>query len=649
MKHHHLLFTLLLAFASLAAWAQPTPDRPEQWATEEAEDNPAVRLGFTNTYFNTYYTKRFYEQTDQAHEFGAAIYLSPQILAKYRGAQIKSVHFALWEEVGEHYTVFVARELGSAGHPTQPISRNTVTRGNFHEGWNAVSIDPVTITGNEGLYIGWISAVSAKEAMHGNYTLDHTKGQFEPQGNWFMDAQGRWYAIGTNVNLNLMIRGYADGDNLPTSDIGLSNVDGPDIIWQNRPTTYNVTMTNYGVEHVMDVDVELLSDGQVYDKKHFASVDLDHNDRITIPLSGISFPDEGNHSFTLRVTKVNGNDDTDPSDNEHSLDLFAVPEGIEPYERNILFEEMTSELDFLAPKADYVFNAAVQERKEALGREDVIWVKHHIDGVGKRKNGDPWDTYATKYDPEYIRLYEGYPTPGCDFVPAVVADRNIFNGMEEKAGVAYFVADELALGGLFTLCQQIPAYIAVTPKVDYDPATRRLAIDVDAEARISEMIRQSDLHLTVYVVEDALVSHLQRSNADSEEFMLPDGTFIQNGVIRAYPTGVWGEEVSIENLGFHRHYELTLDSSWEPKNMRVVAFVHNYDVNAQTGNNVVYNAGQAFISDPTAIEQVEAAPRETDAASAYYDLQGRRIMTNGQAQRPTHGMYIRKGRIEVIR
>ena len=643
----NLLFLLLFSIACLVGWAQPTPDNPEQWATEEAEDNPPLRLGFSNTYFNTYYTKRFYEQTDQAHEFGAAIYLSPQVLAKYRGAQIKSVHFALWEEVGEHYTVFVARELGDATHPTQPISRNTVRRGNFHQGWNAVGIDPVTISGNEGLYIGWIGAVSAAEAMHGNFTLDHTKGQFEANCNYFMDAQGRWYPIHSDVNLNLMIRGYADGDNLPTSDIALSKVDGPDIIWQNRPTTYDVTMTNYGMDYVMSVDVELLSDGKVYDNKHFASVDLDHNERITLPLSGISFPDEGNHSLAFRVTQVNGNPDSDPSDNELSRSIFAVPEGAEPYPRNILFEEMTSELDMLAPKADYVFNAAVQDRKEQVGNEDVIWVKHHIDGIGKRKNGDPWDTYATEYDPEYKRFYEGYPMQGCDFLPAVVVDRNIINGMEEKAGVAYFVTDELALGGLFNLCQQMPAYIQVTPTVDYNAATRQLSIDVDAEARLTEMIQQTDLRLTVYVVEDSLMTYIQRYNGDSEEFMLEIipgtspavGKFVQNGVIRAYPAGVWGDKVEIENLAIHRHYDVALDESWNPQNMRVVAFVHNYDANAQTGNNVVYNAGQTFIGTTNGIEEISSLP--SPASSPIYDLQGRRV------EHPAQGLYIRNGRVEI--
>ena len=650
----NLLFLLLFSIACLVGWAQPAPDRPEQWATEEAEDNPPLRLGFTNTYFNTYYTKRFYEQTDQAHEFGAAIYLSPQILAKYRGAKIKSVHFALWEEVGEHYTVFVARELGDATHPTQPISRNTVTRGNFHEGWNAVSIDPVTITGNEGLYIGWIGSVNEAEAMHGNFTLDHTKGQFEANCNYFMDAQGRWYPIHSDVNLNLMIRGYADGDNLPTSDIALSKVDGPDVIWQNRPTSYDVTMTNYGMDHVMDVDVELLSDGKVYDNKHFASVDLDHNERITLPLSGIAFPDEGNHSLSFRITNVNGTPDTDPSDNERSLNVFAVPEGAKPYDRNILFEEMTSELDPLAPKADFIFNAAVQDRREKVGHEDVIWVKHHIDGIGTRKNGDPWDTYATQYDPEYIRFYEGYPMQGCDFVPAVVVDRNIINGMEEKAGIAYFVTDELALEGLFDLCQQIPAYIQVQPTLSYDSATRKLSIDVDAEARLSEMIMQTDLRLTVYVVEDNLVTTIQKSNADSKEFMRPDGTFVQNGVIRAYPAGVWGEQVSIEDNAIHRNYELTLADDWNVQNMRVVAFVHNYDENAQTGNNVVYNAGQAFIEETVGIKTtvVDDAGRQD---ATLYDLQGRRVATGsavfgtgaGSRSSLPHGVYLRGGRLEV--
>lgn len=635
-----MTFLLLLCAAGASAQSGPSrpADKPEHTATEDAMENPPLRLGYCNTAFNPWYTRHIYEQTDKAHEFAGAIYVPAEVLAKYKGATLTSIHFALYAEVGTYYTVFLAEDLDN---PLKPIVSKTVTRGNFHQGWNAVDIPPYTITGKEpGLYIGWLGAVSAEEAMKGYITLDHTKNQFKHGLNWLMDADHRWFKVQSQVGLNLMIRAYGDGPDLPENDLGIMMLDGPDVLWQGIPTTYNFTLVNYGQENIMSADVALLADGEVYDHKRFNAIDLDHNDRITLPLEGVSYPNEGNHTLTFQITQVNGKEDCDPSDNEMSLDLYAIPQGASPYVRNVLFEEMTSERDPIAPKADFVFNAAIEQRIEEVGYPDVIWVKHHIDGVGKRKNGQPWDTYAQNEDREYVRFYEGYPfTPNFDFTPAVTVDRNIIVGMEESEGIAYFVTDELALGGLFQLCQGVPAYVKVTPSIAYDEATNKLSIDVDAESCVSEMIHQTDLRLTVYVVEDCLPSVLQITNEESAEYLNYDGTYTQNGVIRAYPAGVWGESVSLEDYGFHRHYELDVPEDWTPQYLRAVAFIHNYELDALHGNNAVYNSGEAYIETPEGIGSVVAGPK---APAALYDLQGRRVL------RPKHGVYIQDGR-RVIR
>lgn len=633
---HYFLTLLMLLFAAGASAQQGRPDdNPAHTAAEAPEDNPPLRLGYCNTPFNPYYTRHIYEQTDKAHEFGAAIYLPPETVAKYVGATISSIHFALYEEVGTHYTAFIAQDLV---HPLVPLVTQTVTRGNFQQGWNAVNIPPYTITGREGgLYIGWLGAVEQREAMKGYFTLDHNKNQFEHGLNWIMDAEHRWFKVQEQVGLNLMIRAYGDGPNLPSHDIGILTLDGPDVLWQNSPTTFDFTLVNYGQENIMNADIELLADGEVYDHKRFNAIDLDHNERITLPLSGVSYPTEGNHTLAFRITKINGVDDSDPSDNERELDLYAVAEDAQPYPRNTLFEEMTSERDPVAPKADFIFNAAIEQRREMMGYSDVIWVKHHIDGVGKRKNGQPWDTYAQNEDREYVRFYEGYPNGAYfDFTPAVTVDRNIIKGMEEAEGIAYFVTDELALGGLFALCQTIPAYIEVKPTIAYDEATQSLSIDVDAESCVSEMIHQTDLRLTVYVVEDHLPTVLQLADDESAQYLNADGSFTQNGVIRAYPAGVWGESVDISGYAFHRHYDVPVPEDWTPQNLRVVAFVHNYELDALHDNNVVYNAGQAYIAAPAGISSV--VNDGVKAPAACYDLQGRRVT------KPEHGVYIQDGR-----
>lgn len=638
MKRILLAFLYFYSIGNLYCWAQDEApeDNPAHTATEVDEANPPLRLGYCNTAFNPYYTRYFYEQNDQPHEFGAAIYLPASYLSKYKGAKISSIHFALYEEVGEHYTVFVSRDLSSSTQALQPISYTTVKKGDFHAGWNAANISPVTITGNEGLYVGWVSAVNKEEAMHGNFTLDHTVGQHNYEDNFIMDSQGRWFNVQKSVGRNLMIRAYAESDNPLSIDAGISHLDGADVIWQNRATAYNAVITNYGVDTIHELEVDILSDGKHFDTKYLKNLDLAHNERSPIYITGVKYPEEGNHTLSVNVVSVNDCDDADPSDNMASIELYAIPRDATECKRNVLFEEMTSELDPEAPHADFVFRAAIEGTEDLAPQENVIWVKHHVDGKGKRKDGNPWDTYAQDEDREYIRLYEGYPAANCDFTPGVTVDRNIINGMQEKTGVVYFVESEVSLNTLFRMCEEIPCYIDVVPTLQYNADSRQLDIDVDAKAQISEMIHQTDLHLTVYVVEDSLRSVLQKTNASTAEYLNSDGTFTQNGVIRAYPAGVWGEHVDIEDFAFHRHYTTTLAPEWNPANIRVVAFVHNYDENAQTGNNAVYNAGQAFVKHTDGISQTTMV--QTSHPTLITDLQGRRTSTISQ------GVYIMDGK-----
>lgn len=619
------------------AWAQAPADDPAHIATEVDPSNPPIRLGHCNTEFNQYYTNHFMESTDQAHEFGAAIYLSPEVLKKYAGCTISSIHFALWDEVGEYYNVFVAEELGDIYTPTRPISQSLVTKGHFHTGWNAASIPPVTITGRKGLYIGWLSAVDAEHAMEGYFTLDRRRGSLVPDGNWYMAGSGRWQAIKSEINLNLMIRAYADGDNVPATDVGLGQLNGPDVIWQGSATNYNVLLTNYGSETINSLDLEVMSDGNLFAQKQIDVFGLGHNEHTILDVEDIAFPDAGNHTISVKVTSLNGQADSDMTDNNSSLAIYSIPADAQPVPRTVLMEEMTSELDPLAPIADSLYNEAFQLH------DDVIWVKHHIDGIGYRKNGDPWDTFATDEDRQYIRFYEGYPRQNVDFTPALVFDRNHFQNMRETYGICYFIEDDYEADIMMQLCQLVPCYLTIDAALDYDAATRQLEMDITAHSVLNQMIHQDELRLTVYVVEDSLRSSLQKTNATSAGQLNDDGTYTQNGVIRSFVNGVWGEQVALENNGedfsFGRHYSMQLPEDWNADNIRVVAFAHNYNLDAQVGDQTVYNATQSFIKTPSSLEAI-STDRNASARESVLTLDGRRLEPGHNLQA---GFYVVTG------
>lgn len=643
-----ILLAALCVITTIGLYAQQ-PDDPTQWATETADTNPPIRLGYCNTPFNTYYTKYFYEQTDQSHNYGACIFLSPEVLNKYVGDEITEVHFAVYDAASPMFIqCFVTDELITDGSVLHTLTESDVLKhGKIQTGWNAAKLKKrIKIQQNKGLYVGWLAAVDEEHAMMGDITLDNTKGQFVEDGNWFMDGQGRWTSLKSNIGLNLMIRAYAEGDAYPSNDVSVRNLDGADVIWQNKPTDYSFLVTNYGLDRVTSLDVEVMADDEVFDTKTISGLTIDHNTSYQVQIKDVAFPIEGNHTLKARVLKVNEADDTDASDNGMDKVVFAVREGAEPVERKMLLEEMTSEADPQAPLADYEYAKAVGER------DDVIWVKHHIDYGLIRKDGvTPYDQFSSEEDQSYIRFYMNYPDDGCDFTPAVGLDRNLFSGMREGAGILYFINNRDELAGLLDIAKAMPSYITVTPMLTYDEATRKLGIAVEANAEIKEMMFQNRLRMTVYVVEDGLRSDIQRTDVNSEDYLNPDGSYTQNGVIRQFVNGAFGEDVEIVNYNIHRDYEVTLDESWNPANIRVVAFVHNYDRNAQDGNNVVYNAGQAKLAPLTGVHTVAADAVEPYAyyadegmqvrggtIAAVYDMAGHRMPT----QHLTPGVYVVK-------
>lgn len=101
---------------------------------------------------------------------------------------------------------------------------------------------------------------------------------------------------------------------------------------------------------------------------------------------------------------------------------------------------------------------------------------------------------------------------------------------------------------------------------------------------------QTDLRLTTWLVEDNITSKQQEGK----------DTYTQNGVLRAVLSkNAWGDALDISGYDFEKNYSVTIKPEWNVKNMRVVSFVNNYDMNVE--RRTIYNTTQAPCMDPTGI------------------------------------------------
>lgn len=522
-------------------------------------------------------------QTDQPSEYHAAIRLPNSILKKYVGNKITTIDFAILQKPGDEMTLFISRELGGQALVTQTIS-------DFTTGWNSIKLKrPYTIRENDDLYVGYVFYTGPSTINAQVITFDGVAGR--TAGVNFFGDRGIWNEVSPQVNYDLAIRAFVEGDNLPRNDVQIRELATNDFIVQNYPTSAKVSMWNFGLDEVTSMDVEISANGKVFDTKNLRDISVPHNTEVTLDVNGVEFPEEGNNSLEVRVINVNGKEDSDLSDNYAKHNLFAAKEGAVPANRSILFEQFYSEKDKNGPDADVLYGDAIGEA------EDVVWIKHHVD-----------DKFAL----DAAKPYKFFFDKNLMFFPALLADRNVFDGMVEF-GPAYFINYQSVAEDMINISREVPSYIAPTIALNYDEASRKLNITASGEAGVKEMPFQSSLRLTVYLVEDKVQSATQAGKNE----------YVHNGVVRSIVTeSCWGDEIDVTSYAFEKNYEVTLDKSWNADNIRVVAVVSNYDAKNKRQLQVYNTACSAIKS--VGIDEVENDGREPGVwvVDGYLQIEG---------------------------
>ena len=505
-----------------------------------------VRLGFCNGDKLGASIRAQGTETDD-NELGAAIYISKDILKKYVGDTIYQVSYANTDKVGSSMTVFIKNDLYSKQGIVQTVR-------DHHAGWNNITLKkPYVITGEEGIYVGYVAYPNHIEADNSEIlTMEFNSGG-TPDVDWY-GMNGQWWKTKVDlINYDFCIRAYAKGNNKPPRDLGLDRIDNYNMVRQNTPTTMSVQITNYGLDTVDGFTIEARKDGQTFATKQVAGVALAHNEMKKVDIDGFTFPLEGNNDFTVNITGINGGADTDTSDNVRSSYAYVVPENAEAQERKILLEEFTTTKNGESLLADSVYNIAVSDRG------DVIWVKYHMErelpGVS---------SYSWFFDSDGT------------FTPAMMIDREEFTDMENR-GPAYFVKYNELLTYLLDQCSSIPTFATVDVSAALNDAHTVANIKAKVESQVKEMPHQKSLRMTLLAVEDSVE--------------LTSGLDKENGIVRKFINGAWGDQVDVSNHADSITANLDIDPSWNVNNMRIVAFLSNYD-SSQPLNCAVFNSAQ---------------------------------------------------------
>jgi len=278
------------------------------------------------------------------------------------------------------------------------------------------------------------------------------------------------------------------------------------------------------------------------------------------------FDEGGRYTVTVKISNPNGQAD-DEDDNILTHQLIVNENSVE---RIVLLEYFSTESCGNCPPATNNINSWMSTRP------NVVRVVHHA------------GYYTDKYTiPASTALLPFYNAGGGTYAPASMLDR-AYLSPDNDPGPIFFPSANYT-PGLMDQRLAAPAYVTVGMDGVYDADSRELTLTISGE--LVGDLHEEDLRLTLYLLEDDLKSTTQSGY---------NGTYTHNSVIRAALSANFGDEGlfngNVTGTTYTKEYAYTVPAAWEADNMKVVAFVNNWDP-SNVNNRIVLNTNHKQLSD----------------------------------------------------
>lgn len=628
MKKYLLLLSVFaLALTATAAskreqnqarlrYAEREQVRPSVKATRRSAGN--IEGGRVVGYFtNEMYTDRAFMNEG---EWGAAIYLSPEMLKKYVGCQLTAVKFCVTDiNYLKDVRVFASTDLSKPDVATGTVKK-------LDNNWNTQKFDqPYTIREGEGIYVGY--KLTQTVAMYGCASIVFNSIS-ESNGSFLTWEDGEWnnfYGSGFGC---VCVQGIVEGD-LPAEDIVLGDFSINNRYYKNQNDTLDFYLfaNSMGTEDIEGFTLGVYFDEvKAYEMVYDATVNLDGVELMErLPLRTM---DVGNHKVSFRIEGI-GSDMHQPSagtaDDDQVTENFAV------YSNSLTRQKLLTEYFTHQHSADSMSTVALN--KAISSRNDVAAVFIHGDYYGS----DTYtDAFAVPEALELAKIVNNRP-------PTMAVNRFMLPGANFTDQSLSWVSSEsmspyisqVMFDGINSL-QPAFATVNITGKVDRQNRVAEVTITGLRSADFKKLFGNG--WLTVMVTEDGL-----RGNQQGFDDIATD--FEHNHVLRKVVTNVFGDEITWSGLRYSKTYTFKIDSNWNVDKLNVVAFIGhavNEDaIDVTNANNLSFrDMEDATLQMATGISETEEATRRSDI----YTLSGLRL------DAPTRrGVYIQNGRKVFIK
>ena len=512
--------------------------------------------------------------------YQVGVEFTSDVIGLFVGGQITKVRFGLGSSVGASkvriYPVDLEENLILEAVAEVDVP-STV------QGWNDVTLpNPVTIEPN----FDYIISYEYEEKGDDSYPLlvdgsvnstGGMPGGFLGYGDFNGNGEIGWYDLGASYG-NLCIQAVVKGGSFIDDDITLDGiaVEKPFLKQgEDNEINFSFGIKNTGNNIPDSYELSLSIDGKLQ-----ASI------RDLVPLTNAtqylstSFPvpsdlSVGKHTFTLSVTAINGAAPTqNVEDDQVSVEFGYYSESV-PRQMNLV-EQFTSTNCGFCP-----LGTAVLTELQNM-RDDVIWVSLHCSGMDY---GHPTPDPFTTDESDVIggMMTTGYPTATFNryFVsdPSLNQDGTLAMGLGYSSEYSAVAAEQIFSPVIDLSNANIPSFATVDIATDYDEATRELSVTVSGNtvAGFKELVGE-DAGLTVYLTEDNLVAtqleYVTNMFGQTTSQNLDD--YVHNHVLRDVVSEnvLGGDPISMTGeTSYSNTYTVTIDGSWNPENMHVVAFI----------------------------------------------------------------------------
>lgn len=530
---------------------------------------------------------------------GMAIHLSEGKAQALKGRTIKGIRAMFGTKQLSDLKIFATKELGGT-----PISECMVT-GAATSAKDFLFETPVTIDG-DAIYFGYtftLSSASYKPLMV-DYTNDFADGTI------YAYANGAWSSVaGKNIggpSVQLILDEVPEFD-----DLIMKPFSSTEYFRGGENLKLAAQLFNFGSTTVTSFEVTSKVGDEEPLTQVISGVNIAPNSVYDFTVPGITASTTGFADVSLSITKVNGHDDSDPSDNSCSAHIYIYPQDMK---RRLLIENFTGQTCMNCPRGHQEINAIVSEDEEGYAV-----VSHHA--------GYYADSFTMTEDGQYTWFF----ADGNTFAPAAMVNRTPYSGSATTCVFGNNNGLTNDMKSAVSICQAEQPYVSVGLQNTYDPDTRLCKLTAVVH---TYNVPSSELHtLNLWLTQDGLLASQTGAGGD----------YSHDHVFRASLSGTWGNEIELkEGETVTRTYEYTLPDSIEatypgegyvdikyeavPENMHWVVFVG--DVTSSPLTCRVWNANTIALTENGSTTSI--APVENQAQMPVVNVSNRQVSLMGE-------------------